>query len=389
MGRRTVIWTIVAVVVVTLSGAAQAAPGGPLSSLLPGYPSWPPESSVGADSPWHPVSLVTSFIHHVFLRPTILPHLPMEPGRAITVAPGRELDAAGLGRVQGVLRRRLDNLVITEAMISIRGHELVIWIPGSVSMDSMLLEKALVADVDLRFQLVEEEGAISERVFSWLPEYVKEKGEEANQIGVNQGYGGQLLKAPRRDLLEAYVDWITPRISMTPSFAIGTQTRLEGAAPEYLLYVLDGEPWLTGTDVAEAVVGSNEWGEAYVSVNFTASGGQRFGELSGQSVERKLAIIVDGEVVSAPVIKEQINGGRAQITLGRGKPEEMLAEARSLAARLSSGYLGVDLAVSSVEIVGRTTASKLIVLGWWLLPTVPGLPAFHSQLHALLFASRK
>lgn len=387
MGRIGAISTLVAIVIVSLSAIPEPASAGPLGGLLPGYQPWPAKSGITADSAWYHVSLVGSFINHVFLKPVILPHLPREPGLAVTIAPAARLDGHRLARVRDVLRRRLDNLGLVDSTIETTGQMLVVWVYGTPVGGTEFLETALGADIDLRLQLVEKEGAISDRVVSWLPDFVKERGEEALQIGLERGYSAELLKAPQRELLEAYVDWITPRISMIPTFAIGRQPSREGSAPEYLLYVLEEQPWLTGRDVAEASVGFNDWGEAYVSVEFTPAGGARFGEETGKHVDRNLAIIVDGEVVSAPVIREPITGGRAQITLGAGKPQELQEEARSLAARLSSGYLGVDLSVSSVEIVGTPAISRIPLIGWWLLPTVPGLPAFHSQLHFFVAAA--
>jgi preprotein translocase subunit SecD len=51
-------------------------------------------------------------------------------------------------------------------------------------------------------------------------------------------------------------------------------------------------------------------------------------------VQRRLAILVDGRVDSAPVVKSEIGGGRLTITMGAGEPEKQLADARRLAASL-------------------------------------------------------
>jgi preprotein translocase subunit SecD len=168
---------------------------------------------------------------------------------------------------------------------------------------------------------------------------------------------------------------------MIPTFAIGEQLNMAGQPPEYLLYVLEEMAWLTARDVVAAHVDSNDWGEPYVMVEFSTEAGERFADLTGKNVERKLAIVLDGEVVSAPVIKERIPGGRAQITLGSSSQQEKFAEARALAARLSSGFLGVGLTVSTVEIVGRSAAERMLLRAWWTLPNIPGLPAAQWLLH--------
>lgn len=288
-------------------------------------------------------------------------------------------------RVLEVLRHRIDKLEIPNPSLRIQRQDLVLRIPGEAEDSSALLEQALVADVDLRFHLVEEEGAISERVLTWLPDFLRERPDGVGKLRVEKEYRNEVLIASEHKILQDYIDWITPRISMIPSFAIGEQVRMGEGPPEYLLYVLDGAAWLTALDVAAATVSVNDWGDPYVMVEFTDEGGKRFADVTEESVERKLAIIVDGEVVSAPVIKERIPGGRAQITLGAGGQPEKFAEARALAARLSSGILGADLSVSSVQFVGRSQIARLLHRVWWTLPSLPGLPA--AQWHLYLFLS--
>jgi preprotein translocase subunit SecD len=71
--------------------------------------------------------------------------------------------------------------------------------------------------------------------------------------------------------------------------------------------------------------------EVYVAVTLTKDGGERFAEASGANVERRLAILIDGIVNSAPVVKTRISGGRISITMGGGDPADQLDRARKLA----------------------------------------------------------
>ncbi|MEX1365343.1 MAG: hypothetical protein AB1Z98_19600 [Nannocystaceae bacterium] len=70
-----------------------------------------------------------------------------------------------------------------------------------------------------------------------------------------------------------------------------------------------------------------------VQVDLTPEDGQRFADLSERMVDRKLAIILDDRVISAPLVRERIDGGTFIITLGStdGGPQE----ARSLVAKLA------------------------------------------------------
>ena len=90
--------------------------------------------------------------------------------------------------------------------------------------------------------------------------------------------------------------------------------------------------------------------EDIVSIGFDQQGGARFAQLSTENVNERFAIILDGEVISAPVFNEPILGGQAQIS-GNFTPET----AKQLAISLQSGALPVPLTV----IEERTVSAEL------------------------------
>jgi preprotein translocase subunit SecD len=71
-----------------------------------------------------------------------------------------------------------------------------------------------------------------------------------------------------------------------------------------------------------------------VRVALGEAGAERFRAFTAAHVKRRLAIVVDGRVESAPVIQTEIPGGVVSITMGAGAPEEQQAQARRLADRL-------------------------------------------------------
>ena len=88
------------------------------------------------------------------------------------------------------------------------------------------------------------------------------------------------------------------------------------------------EVLLDDAAVADAKVGGT--GEATeIDVTFTEAGGKRFAEITGANVGKQIAIVVDGKVLSAPMLRSAIPGGRAQIT-GRFTAEEAEAIAKAL-----------------------------------------------------------
>ena len=86
-----------------------------------------------------------------------------------------------------------------------------------------------------------------------------------------------------------------------------------------------------------------------VSMEFSDEGGQKFADVTARNVGKRIAITLDGEVLTAPVVQEAITGGRAQITGNRS-----MEEAQHLAILLRSGSLPVKLEIIENRTVGPT-----------------------------------
>ena len=98
--------------------------------------------------------------------------------------------------------------------------------------------------------------------------------------------------------------------------------------------------------------------EPIVNIQFDQEGGRRFAELSTQGVGKRFAIILDGEVISAPVFNEPILGGAARIS-----GSFTVESANNLAISLNSGALPVDLAVIEERSVGPDLGADSIRSG--------------------------
>jgi hypothetical protein len=101
-------------------------------------------------------------------------------------------------------------------------------------------------------------------------------------------------------------------------------------------YVLVGEPVLSNADVETADVAlDKQTREPYVAVKLTNEGAKKFETVTEEWVDRRLAIVLDGQVESAPMIRTKIAGGRLSITMGHGDPEKQLADAKRLERALN------------------------------------------------------
>lgn len=105
---------------------------------------------------------------------------------------------------------------------------------------------------------------------------------------------------------------------------------------------------LNGSDLKSAeVVFDSTSGTPGVGIEFTEEGAKKFSEITERNVGKPLAILLDGQVVSAPLVNDKISGGSAQIT-----GEFDVAEAKNLAIQLNAGALPVSVSVVEERTVG-------------------------------------
>ena len=110
----------------------------------------------------------------------------------------------------------------------------------------------------------------------------------------------------------------------------------------------DGNVVLTGNDLADARAATNQTNnQQVVNLEFTSEGAKKFADLTMQNVGRTIAILLDGEVLTDPVVREPILGGRAEIS-----GQRTLEEAQRLAVLLRSGALPVKVNIIETRTVG-------------------------------------
>jgi preprotein translocase subunit SecD len=124
---------------------------------------------------------------------------------------------------------------------------------------------------------------------------------------------------------------------------------------------------LTGAYLTDAVVQiDSQYNEPYVSITFDKKGARLFERVTAENVNKRLAIVLDNTVYSAPVIQEKIAGGQARIT-GSFTAEE----ARDLAIVLRAGALPAPVTVIEERTVGPSLGTDSIHKG--LVSMIVGL----------------
>ena len=123
-------------------------------------------------------------------------------------------------------------------------------------------------------------------------------------------------------------------------------------------YVLDAVPVVTGEELTDAQPDFDQNGRPAVSFRFNPSGARRFGDYTAGNIGSPFAIVLDGEVVSAPVIQSHIPGGSGIIT-GRFSVQE----STRLAILLRAGALPAGMTFLEERTVGPELGQDSIDAG--------------------------
>jgi len=123
-------------------------------------------------------------------------------------------------------------------------------------------------------------------------------------------------------------------------------------------YLVKEKTLLTGEALKDARVAFDQFNRPYISLTFTPHGAKEFERITGENVGKRLAIILDGTVYSAPVIKERISGGRAVI-----EGDFTLEEAHDLAIVLRAGALPAPVRILEERTVGPSLGKDSIDRG--------------------------
>ena len=116
---------------------------------------------------------------------------------------------------------------------------------------------------------------------------------------------------------------------------------------------------LTGKDLTKAILSTNSQnGEWVVDLEFNVAGTKKFADLTKQLVGQQMAIFFNGELQSAPVIREVIPNGRAQIS--GGENGFVYEEAKNMVDLLNAGALPVPAKIIEENTVGPTLGADSI-----------------------------
>lgn len=233
-------------------------------------------------------------------------------------------------QVLEIIRNRIDQFGVAEPTIHRQAeNEIVVQLPGV--KDPKRAVEIIGKTAVLEFKLVDDDSPLAaELPTSIMP------GEEAQ-------------------LFERFKDRIPEGDEILFQRVVNRETGIVTKRP----ILLKKDALLTGDLLTEARVNIDQrFNEPYVSITFNTAGAKIFEDVTAQNVKKRLAIILDGTVYSAPVIQERISGGNAQIT-----GSFTMDEAKDLAIVLRAGALPAPVKTLQNVTVGPSLGRDSIEAG--------------------------
>jgi preprotein translocase subunit SecD len=259
----------------------------------------------------------------------------------------REIEETALSKSIEVIRNRIDEFGVTEPEIVSQGSDrIVVQLPG---VKDITRAKDLIGrTAKLEFKFVNDEIPATQ-LTEWLDK-VKKSGIEYKKGERFSDYVNAINTHLVNDLPKGF------EIAFAKTMNKNTNeiTNLEP-------YLVEAGTSLTGDELQEAIVRiDQQQNRPYVGLEFKPNGAKIFEQITGANIGKRLAIVLDGNVYSAPVVQGRIAGGSAQITLGAGDYNASMSEARDLALVLRAGALPVELIFEEQRVVGPSLGADAI-----------------------------
>lgn len=244
-------------------------------------------------------------------------------------AEGKRIKDSAINQALETIRNRIDQFGVAEPIVLRQGlKQIVVQLPGVKEPKrarDLIKETAL-----LEFKMLDEDNQAKFDLPARIP-----KDKEADVLKQLEG------KLPEGDqiLFERGVDKDTGREYRIP-------------------YLVKKRVMLTGDVLSDAKVSIGQFNDPYVSITFDAKGGREFDRITGDNIKKRMAVVLDNTIYSAPVIQDRITGGRAQIT-----GTFSMQEANDLAIVLRAGALPAPLKIIQDLTVGPSLGKDSIEKG--------------------------
>ena len=252
-------------------------------------------------------------------------------------------------QVVEVIRRRIDEFGVSEPVITVQGDDRVlVQLPGV--QDSARARDIIQRTAKLEFRLVNTEVQTAELV-EWVNSVEKEKGYS---LSLQLPYS-EYVKKINKDLK----DKIPENHFLVFQRAASSNSLQTGKIP----VLVRTDSGVGGEVLQTAFVSSDEFGNPEVGFHINVAGRKPFSELTGNNIKKQLAIILDKELKSMPVINSRISD-RGSISMGRAQGNQNIREeAENISTVLRAGALPARLVKMEERRVGPTLGRDSIEKG--------------------------
>lgn len=258
-----------------------------------------------------------------------------------------QIEEQSVGKSIEVIRNRIDEFGVTEPEIIAQGSDrIVVQLPGVRDIERA--KELIGKTAKLEFKIINDTVAPA-TLQSWM--------DKAKASGIVYKKGERFS-----DYLKKINEFLVADLPEGHELAFDKSTNNSEDPSLNVPYVIESTPRIVGDDLADARVQIDpQKNEPYVSMEFKSQGAKRFEETTGANIGKRMAVVLDGNVYSAPMIQGKIAGGQGQITLGGGVDfNKTMSEARDLALVLRAGALPVQLDFLEQRTVGPNLGNDSI-----------------------------
>ncbi|TAL31229.1 MAG: protein translocase subunit SecD [Spirochaetes bacterium] len=247
-----------------------------------------------------------------------------------------------------LLRNRVDKFGVAEPSIRPRGNDAIeLQLPGV--KDPNAVKKAIGTTGRVEYRLVDDEG--TRRAGEWLKQNAQKMNIKNKDIAEDNRAQAELLA----DITKGTK--LSDKLELV--FYFERDAKSKKIFPSYPM-ALEKHVALAGDDMSKAWVGNDEYGGLTVHFTTTPDGAAKFAAVTSEKNKgRRLAIVIDDKVRSAPSIRETIPTGSAQIT-----GDFTLEEVNTLARIIKEGALPVNLTIIEERSVGPSLGQDAIDAGF-------------------------
>ncbi len=274
----------------------------------------------------------------------------------------KSLKESAVDQAVKAIRNRVDKWGVSVPTIAKRGDSsILVQLPGYSNPEKA--KELLGRTAQLEFKIVDDTDTVL-TTFKDLPPGVTLDWDRYTGAG-DSTVSSPFLRSKDRASL---TNFLKDKAPAGKEFGINRIDGRTKADTEYRTFLLDKKAGLTGEYVTDARVAFDqapgEGNRPYVQLNFNGTGANLFGKLTKDNIKRRMAIVLDDTVDSAPIIQTEIPGGICSIHMGGLKPiSEILSEAKDLALVLKSGALPAPVRILEERSVGASLGPELIRRG--------------------------